>query len=83
MFSRRFSRFLPLGMGMVAVLVFSVLTAPEARADQQIGSVLEAADAANSDSFGTSVALSSDGSVLAVGAAAWEGVTGTNRGGVY
>jgi hypothetical protein len=49
----------------------------------QRGSVLEAADAADSDYFGTSVSLSADGNVLAVGANAWEGAAGTNRGGVY
>ena len=50
----------------------------------QRGSVLEAADAADSDIFGQSVSLSSDGSILAVGAAVWEGATGPpNRGGVY
>jgi hypothetical protein len=49
----------------------------------QRGSVIEASDAANSDEFGYSVALSSDGAVLVVGAQSWEGVSGTNRGGVY
>src|SRR3990167_7374802 len=49
----------------------------------QRGSVLEAADAADSDYFGYSVALNSTGSILAVGAYAWEGASGTNRGGVY
>lgn len=68
----------------MAMFVFlSFLNTPIARADQQIGSVLEASDAADSDNFGRSVSLSSDGSVLAVGAASWEGATGSNRGGVY
>ncbi|MCK5475628.1 MAG: hypothetical protein KAI71_03550, partial [Candidatus Pacebacteria bacterium] len=49
----------------------------------QRGSVLEASDATDSDYFGSSVALSSDGSILAVGAYVWEGVTGSNTGGVY
>jgi len=48
----------------------------------QIAKVLEASDAADSDDFGSSVSLSDDGSVLAVGAYLWES-TGTNRGGVY
>ncbi|QMP83914.1 MAG: hypothetical protein [Caudoviricetes sp.] len=49
----------------------------------QRGAVLEAADAADSDFFGTCVSLNSDGSVLAAGSFNWEGATGTNRGGVY
>ena len=49
----------------------------------QIQSVLEAADAADNDQFGRSVALNSTGSILAVGANLWEGASGTNRGGVY
>lgn len=49
----------------------------------QRGSVLEASDAADSDLFGYSVALSRDGLVLAVGAVNWEGATGTDRGSVY
>jgi hypothetical protein len=49
----------------------------------QRGSVIEAADAADGDEFGTAVSLSSNGSILAVGAYNWEGATGTNRGGVY
>jgi hypothetical protein len=49
----------------------------------QRGSVLEAADAADSDGFGFSVSLSSNGSILAVGLPNWEGATGTNIGGVY
>jgi hypothetical protein len=49
----------------------------------QRGSVLEASDAADSDSFGSGVALSNDGSILAVGAYGWEGAAGTDRGGVY
>jgi hypothetical protein len=49
----------------------------------QRGSVLEAADAADNDAFGISVSISSNGSILAVGANTWEGTTGTNRGGVY
>ena len=48
----------------------------------QIAKVLEASDAADSDDFGSSVSLSDDGSVLAVGAYFWES-TGTDRGGVY
>jgi hypothetical protein len=46
------------------------------------GSVIEASDAADTDLFGTGVALSSDGLVLAVGAFQWEGA-GSNQGGVY
>jgi hypothetical protein len=49
----------------------------------QRGSVLTAGDAAASDFYGASVALSADGSVLAVGATGWEGAAGTGRGGVY
>jgi len=49
----------------------------------QRGSVIEAADAADGDYFGTSVSVSSDASVLAVGAITWEGASGANRGGVY
>ena len=49
----------------------------------QRGSILEASDAADGDLFGTSVSLSSDGSMLVVGAPYWEGATGSNRGGVY
>ena len=49
----------------------------------QRGSVLEASDAADTDNFGVSVALSSDGTVLAVGAHNWEGASGSDRGGVY
>src|SRR4030042_1245328 len=46
------------------------------------GSVLTASDAAAEDSFGMSVSLSSDGSILAVGATFWEGGA-TNPGGEY
>ena len=49
----------------------------------QVGSVLEASDAADSDNFGFSVALSADGTRLVVGSALWEGAVGTNYGGVY
>ena len=49
----------------------------------QRGSVLEAADAADSDNYAISVSLSADGQVLSVGASGWEGATGSNRGGVY
>ena len=49
----------------------------------QRGSPLEAFDAADSDQFGFSLSFSSDASIMAVGALAWEGDTGTNRGGVY
>jgi hypothetical protein len=49
----------------------------------QRGSVLEASDAADNDNFGTSVSLSADGSILAVGARQWEGSSGTDFGGVY
>jgi hypothetical protein len=49
----------------------------------QRGSVLEASDAADSDEFGRGLALSADGAILAVGASAWEGASGTDRGGVY
>ncbi|MEO5343788.1 MAG: hypothetical protein H7842_10705 [Gammaproteobacteria bacterium SHHR-1] len=48
----------------------------------QRGAVLTAADAAASDRFGVSCALSADGSVLAVGASSWEG-TAADQGGVY
>ena len=48
----------------------------------QRGAVLTAADAAGNDYYGVSVALSSDASVLAVGAYAWEG-SSANQGGVY
>jgi hypothetical protein len=48
----------------------------------QRGDVLVAGDAANYDLFGSSVALSSAGAILAVGAYQWEG-TATNQGGVY
>lgn len=46
------------------------------------GSTLLAADGANGDYFGSAVALSDDGLVLAVGAYAWEG-SAANQGGVY
>ena len=49
----------------------------------QRGSVLTASDAEAGDNFGISVALSSDGSVLAVGALWWDGPTYTDQGGVY
>jgi hypothetical protein len=49
----------------------------------QRGSVLEASDQAAGDSFGRSVSLSDDGLVLVVSANAWEGASGTDRGGVY
>lgn len=48
----------------------------------QRGGVILAADGAASDNFGTSVALSGDASILAVGAQAWEG-SFTDQGGVY
>jgi hypothetical protein len=48
----------------------------------QRGSVLTASDAAANDYFGNNVSLSSDGTILAVGAKEWEG-TNTNQGGVY
>jgi hypothetical protein len=48
----------------------------------QRGSVLEAADAAASDLLGSAVALSADGTILAVGAQQWEGGS-SNQGGVY
>jgi hypothetical protein len=48
----------------------------------QRGAVLTAADAATADFFGGAVALSSDGTVLVVGARNWEGSL-TNQGGVY
>lgn len=43
---------------------------------------IQAGDAADQDGFGSSCALNSDGSILAVGAYFWEG-TSTNIGGVY
>ena len=49
----------------------------------QRGSVLTAGDAGGGDYYGTSVALSADGSVLAVGATLWDGAAGANQGGVY
>jgi hypothetical protein len=49
----------------------------------QRGSVLQAADYQFGDNFGNSIALSSDASTLLVGARAWEGTTGSNRGAVY
>ena len=49
----------------------------------QRGSVLTASDAEANDNFGTSVALSADGSALAVGAFLWDGAAGSNQGGVY
>lgn len=49
----------------------------------QRGSVLEASDAADYDLFGSSVALSTDGDILVVGAQGWEGASGSGRGGVY
>ena len=48
----------------------------------QRGAVLTASDAADSDNFGISVALSADGSTLVVGAYLWEG-SATDQGGVY
>lgn len=48
-----------------------------------IEAVLTAADAAASDHFGYSVAVSADGTVMAVGARSWEGTLGTDAGGVY
>lgn len=49
----------------------------------QRGSILTAADAAVDDYFGSSLSLSSDGSVLAVGAYKWEGAVLLDAGGVY
>ena len=49
---------------------------------KQISKVLTASDADSIDYFGSSVALSSDGSVLAVGSRKWDG-TETNQGAVY
>jgi Arc/MetJ family transcription regulator len=48
----------------------------------QRGSVIEAADAADTDLFGSCCCLSDDGSVLVVGAFQWEGAA-DNQGGVY
>jgi FG-GAP repeat len=48
----------------------------------QRGSVLTASDSAAADLYGFSVALSDDGSVLAVGSLFWEGAT-TDQGAVY
>ena len=48
----------------------------------QRGSVLTASDAAESDWFGVSVALSADSSTIIVGAIQWEDAQ-TNQGGVY
>jgi len=44
---------------------------------------LTASDAAANDYYGITTAISGDGLVLAVGAYAWEGASGTNRGAVY
>lgn len=49
----------------------------------QRGSVLVAGDAADNEYFGCSVALSSDGLVLAVGSRAWFSATNGSVGGVY
>ncbi|MDD5062224.1 MAG: hypothetical protein PHN44_08105, partial [Candidatus Marinimicrobia bacterium] len=48
----------------------------------QRGSVLTASDAAQEDYFGSSVALSDNGEILAVGACTWEGGASA-QGGVY
>jgi hypothetical protein len=48
----------------------------------QRGSVLTASDAGTLDGFGRSCALSDDGTVLAVGANAWDGTAG-NQGAIY
>jgi len=44
---------------------------------------LTASDAGKSDYFGISVALSADGTVLAIGAYSWDGPGGANQGAVY
>jgi hypothetical protein len=48
----------------------------------QRGGVLTASDAAANDQYGGGLALSADGSIMAVGAWQWEG-TATDQGGVY
>ncbi len=48
----------------------------------QRGSVISAADSADTDFFGISVALNSNGSILAVGASSWEG-SAADQGAVY
>jgi len=45
--------------------------------------ILTASDAAASDSFGSGISLSGDGTVLAVGADKWDGAGGANQGAVY
>jgi hypothetical protein len=49
----------------------------------QRGSALAAPDAGSNDNFGTSVALSNDGTVLIVGSIGWDGGGGTDQGAVY
>jgi hypothetical protein len=49
----------------------------------QRGSVLTASDAGAGDYFGSSCALSDDGTVLAVGAERWDGAAGLRQGAVY
>jgi hypothetical protein len=69
----------PTGIGGGGISIFDWSGAAWA----QRGSVLAAADAASNDTFGKGAALSADGAILAVGATGWEGVAGSNRGGVY
>lgn len=45
--------------------------------------ILTASDGESSDAFGSSVAVSSDGAIVAIGAYLEDGVGGTNRGAVY
>jgi len=45
--------------------------------------ILTASDAGNNDNFGVGCSLSGDGSILAVGAFAWDGSAGSNQGAVY
>ena len=64
-------------------VVGSVITGKLQHSPVPISKLLTGFDGADSDSFGTGVSLSSDGSILAVGSVNWEGTTGTGRGGVY
>ena len=45
--------------------------------------IVSASDAGTGDLFGSSVSLSDDASVMAIGALGWDGATGSNQGVVY
>jgi hypothetical protein len=49
----------------------------------QRGSVLTASDAGTNDLFGSSCALSADGTILVVGAHNWDGTAGSDQGAIY